>query len=323
MQPDAPAPGTASATETSPRDELIRRGLRFSQLRLLAALEDTGQISAAAAQIAITQPAASRLLAELERTVEARIYERHSRGVVLTEAGQFLCRRARAILSQLDETRAEMDQMIRGERGHVGIGTVTGPSLELVLPVLRELRVAYPEIEAAVQVDTSDKLAEALLSKEVDFYIGRLPGGMDPRVMTLRPIGPEPLGLIVRAGHPLLRRPEVSLSDCLEFDWVMQPPGQLLRRTAETYLLEKGLQPPARVLSTSSLLLTLALISETNAVAPVAQSVARFYAGNGGGIRQLDTAHDMAVAPFSVIQRRGADPSPAVRRVLSLLYAKI
>ena len=55
------------------RDELIRRGLRLPQLRLLVALQDTGQVSGAAAQVAMTQPAASRLLSELEKTVDARL----------------------------------------------------------------------------------------------------------------------------------------------------------------------------------------------------------------------------------------------------------
>ena len=69
------------------KDELIRRGLRLPQLRLLVALSDTGQVSAAATQVAMTQPAASRLLAELERTVGAPLYNRNARGVTLTLAG--------------------------------------------------------------------------------------------------------------------------------------------------------------------------------------------------------------------------------------------
>ncbi|WP_108262044.1 amidase family protein [Mangrovicoccus ximenensis] len=64
---------------TGTRDDFIRRGLRFSQLRLLVALKETGQVSAAAAQLAITQPAASRLMAELERLSEARLYARPGR----------------------------------------------------------------------------------------------------------------------------------------------------------------------------------------------------------------------------------------------------
>ena len=96
------------------RDELIRRGLRLSQLRLLVALQETGQVSGAAAQVAMTQPAASRLLGELEKTVDSRLYNRHPRGVTLTPAGQVLAARAREVLHRLDEARGEIASMASG-----------------------------------------------------------------------------------------------------------------------------------------------------------------------------------------------------------------
>ena len=308
------------------RDELVRRGLRLPQLRLLVALEDTGQVSGAAAQTAMTQPAASRLLSELERTVEARLYDRHARGVTLTPAGTALAARARDILYRLDQAQNEIAELTRGVRGAVRIGSVTGPAVELVLPLIRELRVVYPEIELSVQVDTSDKLADSLLSRDIDFYIGRIPEGIDTRALTLEPIGPEPVSLIVRLEHPLTRRRPLSVEDCLDFDWVMQPAGSLLRRTAEEYLLKNGYRPPGRILSTSSMLLTLAIICETNAIAPIAKAAADFYAAQdafGGRILQLGVAEDMQVLPFSLVSLREVDASPATQRVLTLMRQKI
>lgn len=305
---------------------LIQRGLRFSQLRLIVSIEDTGQISGAATHLGMTQPAASRLLAELEKTSGCKLYERHSRGVVLTEAGRLLASRARATLQELDGAFEEIGLINAGARGIVRIGTVTGPGLDLILPVVRELRVTYPEIEFYVLVDTSDKLSEALLAHDLDFYIGRLLGNIDPRAVTLRPIGPEPLALVVREGHPLLRKENLTLKDCLSYDWVMQATNGLLRRATENYILEHGLAPPARVLSTSSLLLTLGLISDTNAVAPIARAVADLFTTSsrlGRNIRILDVANDMNVGPYSLIQRRGFEPSPAVRRVLSQIESKL
>jgi len=313
-------PPTLSAT----RDRLIRQGLKFSQLRLLVALEETGQMSGAAAQLAITQPAASRLMGELERMVEASLYTRHARGVVLTETGRLFAGTARAILRQLDETQQSVGAFTRGARGLVRIGAVTGPALEIVLPVIRDLRVTYPEIEITVNVETSDKLAESLLSHDIDFYIGRLPDGVDARAFQMQLIGPEPVALMVQIDHPLTRHEHVSLDDCLAYDWVMQPPGGLQRRTVETYLLENGYSIPDRVLGTSSLLLTLALVADTNAVAPVARSVGEFYAEGsalGGNIRLLDVAVDMAVSPYSLVRPAEHDMSPPVARVYDLVQA--
>lgn len=324
--PAGPAAPDAAREPVPGRDLLVRKGLRFSQLRLLVALEETGQVSGAAAQIAMTQPAASRLLAELERALGTRLYERHPRGVVLTDAGRVFADRARQVLHMLDEAGSAVAELGRGDRGLVRIGSVTGPALEIVLPVIRELRVTYPGIEIAVQVDTSDRLAETLLSQDLDFYIGRLPDDIDARSVTLEPIAPEPVTLIVRRHHPLSRKGPVALKDCLAYDWVMQPKGGLLRRTVERYLLQNGHPPPARVLSTSSLLLTLAIISETNAIAPVARSAANFYAareGLGGRVHRLDVAGDMAVLPYSIIRRRNAADTPVAARVLALIRGKL
>ncbi|WP_375259120.1 LysR family transcriptional regulator [Citreimonas sp.] len=308
------------------RDTLIRRGLRLSQLRLLVALRDTGQVSGAAAQVGMTQPAASRLLAELERTVEARLYDRHARGVTLTTAGHTLADRAEAMLHGLDDAHHQIAALSSGARGTVRIGSVTGPAVELVLPVIRELRVTYPDIELSVHIDTSDKLSDALTAGDLDFFIGRVPEGMDPHAITLEEVGPEPVSLVVRLEHPLSRKAQPAIADCLAYDWVMQPKNGLLRRTAEAYLLRNGYTLPERILSTSSMLLTLAIICETNAIAPIARSAANFYAGAeafGGRIRQLNVAEDLSVVPYSLIYLRSVEASPAVTRVLTLIRRKI
>ena len=312
--------------DTSQSARLIQRGLRFSQLRLIVAVENTGQISTAATQLGMTQPAASRLLSELEKTSDCKLYERHPRGVVLTEAGKLLASRARTTLQELDNAFDEINLINTGARGIVRIGTVTGPGLELILPIVRELRVTYPDIEFDVLVDTSDKLSEALLAHDLDFYLGRILGNTDPSAVTMRRIGPEPIALVVREGHPLLRKTDLTLKDCLAYDWIMQAQNGLMRMATETYLLEHELEPPAKVLSTSSLLLTLGLISDTNAITPIARSVAELFTNPtklGSNVRVLDVAHDMTVGAYSLIQRRNSDPSPAVRRVLAQLEARL
>ncbi|MDD7970923.1 LysR family transcriptional regulator [Roseinatronobacter alkalisoli] len=303
-------------------DDFIRRGLRLPHLRLLVALKSTGQMSGAASNIAITQPAASRLMGELEKIVGAPLYERHAKGVSLTLSGSLLADKAHAMLRQLDDARNEIRELVDGVRGHVRIGAVTGPALEIVIPALRKLRDAFPEIEISVDVETSDKLIDSLLSRDLDFYIGRLPHGIDARAVRMRCIGPEPLALITHVNHPLTQLRNVSIHQCLPYDWVMQPPNGLMRREVETYLLENGYPIPERILSTSSLLLTLGIISETNAIAPVARSVAEFYSrrsGLGGNIALLDMVDEIAISPYSIVLPSGTELSPAARRVLSAL----
>lgn len=312
--------------DSANRDLLIRQGLKLTHLRLLAALDETRQISAAAAQIAISQPAASRLLAEIERIVGLKLYQRHARGVILNEAGRLLGERARWMLRGLDDAGREIVEIGSGQRGSVNIGAVTGPAIELILPVIREARLIYPDHDITIDVDTSDKLAEGLLGGRLDFYLGRVLPGFDATSVHMHLIGDEPVSLIVRTGHPLLGRAEVSLQDCLEYDWVMQPPGGLQRYTVDRYLLEHNYRPPNRVVNSNSLLMMLAMVTRTNAIAPISRAVADFYAGPDGlsaRIETLPVAHKMAVVPFGIVTLRGYELPAASAEIHRMLLKNL
>lgn len=304
------------------KDLLIRQGLKLSHLRLLAALSETRQISAAANQIAISQPAASRLLAEIEGIVGTKLYQRHPRGVSMSAAGALLGERARGMLRALDDTRRDLVDIANGQSGSVNIGAVTGAAIEFVLPVIREARLLFPEHDVTIDVDTSDRLAERLLGGELDFYLGRVLPDLDVSAVNMQLVGNEPVSLIVRKGHPLLGREAVSLQECLNYDWVMQPPGGLQRYTVDRYLLEHAYRPPNRVVNTNSLMMMLALVTRTNAIAPVSRAVADFYAGPdglSGRIETLPVAHKMAVAPFGLVTLRDYDMPAASAEVHRML----
>lgn len=312
--------------DSAQKDLLIRHGLKLTHLRLLAALDETRQISAAATQIAISQPAASRLLAEIERIVGMKLYQRHPRGVILNEAGCLLGERARWMLRALDDAGRDIAEIGSGQRGSVNIGAVTGPAIELVLPVIREARLIHPDHDITIEVDTSDKLAEGLLNGRLDFYLGRVLMGVDASAVDLRLIGDEPVALIVRKGHPLLSKADVSLQDCLYYDWMMQPPGGMQRHTIDRYLLENNYQPPNRVVNSTSLLMILAMVTQTNAIAPISRAVADFYIGPDGLSSRLATlpvAHQMAVAPFGIVTLRGYDLPSASAEVHRMLLRQL
>ncbi len=280
--------GGISETGDLGRDRLLRRGLKLSHLRLLAALERSGQISAAAAQLAISQPAASRLMAEAERIVGAALHQRLPRGIALTEAGRHIATAAQRMLSELDGVDREIAEIEGGRRGLVSIGAVTGAALEHVLPVLRQMRVTQPRINANVVVDTSDKLAPLLLAEELDFYIGRIPRRWMPA-----PSSPS------RSGR---NRSPSSFAKAIRF-CATGPPrwsaasnstGSCNRRADHAPdrrdLSHRQPHPlPARVISTSSTLMTLALIAQSNAVARRSHALPLFSSpiakGSEGGSR--------------------------------------
>ncbi len=300
-------------------EELVSRGIKLRQLALLVAVESSGQLSRAAGMMNMTQPAASRMLSDLERIFGAALTQRHSRGVRLTPAGERLAERARAMLRDLDIAGREVRDIDRGRVGSVHLGSVSGPSLDLVLPIVRGLEQAEPHLRVMIDVGSSDRLASELMAGHLDLYLGRVPERLDPTPFDLSPVGPEPLSLIVRRGHLLTRR-GCDLQDCMGYDWVMQPSGSMLRSTVDRYLLDRGFALPQTVIATGSLMLTLAFVLRSQAVGVMSTPAAELFAqGDGAPIVRLPFAPDLSVPAYSIVTLRDRQPTPAARTFLRIL----
>jgi len=301
---------------------LINRGLKLAHLRLAAELSRAAQLTEAATRLGIAQPAASRLAAEAEALIGAPLYTREGRGIALTPEGRALAARAARVLAEIEDAGREIEDLRAGLRGLVRIGSVTGPAIEHVLPVLRQARIAMPGVTIEVEVGTSDHLGPMLLDRQLDFSLARLPSGADPALFTARPVGVEPVSLIVRANHPLMRQAPVAPRALLDHDWVLPPRNAILRRTVAAALAAHGLPMPARTLNTASFLLTLAAIGQTNAIAPVAASVAQAFMPRGGaaaGIVALPTPLAIEVETYSLLTLAGRTLPPAAAALLEML----
>ncbi|MGL1922546.1 MAG: LysR family transcriptional regulator [Hyphomicrobiales bacterium] len=309
------------------QDQLISRGLKFIHLRLIVALEETGQISASAAQLRMAQPSASRLLSELEYIVDNKLYTRHPRGIILNESGKLMAEKARKMLRGLDDMNRQILETGSGLRGAVSIGAVTTPALDILLPLIQHAKVSHPNIEISITVDTSSKLADGMLNGTIDFYIGRISEDIDPRPFKTTVIGKEPLVLIVRSNHPILSRENPTLRECTSFDWVLQAPGELSRHAVERYFSEKGLKMPKQILNTSSVMMTLAIISQSNSIAPVSHPIAKFYEnkedGYPAGISRLPVAEDLHVSEYSLITLSDTELSPASKAMYDLVWHRL
>lgn len=298
------------------------RRLKPIQLRLLAEMDHTGALGLAATRIGVAQPAASRLLTEMEALLGLALHERQGRGLRLTPVGKALARRAARIEIELADAARDLAEAATGRAGVVRVGSVTGPALSLVLPVLIQLQDALPDFRAEVTVATSITLCELLREGRLDFALARLAPGETQ--LEARMIAGEPLSLVVRRGHPLLVLPRISADDLLRYDWVVGDDETLLTQTVLARLSELGMPLPRRRISTSSFLFTLALLNQTDAIAPLATSVVDSFAGNPSvPFISLPVDLGLSVAPFSLVTRAGAQMTPSAQRLIDAVLAAV
>lgn len=295
--------------------------LKLSHLRMIVALEEHEMVSAAAAATNISQPAASRMIAEMETLLDAPLCERLARGVRLTPLGLSLARHARSVLLQLAQAEREISDLRDGRAGSAAFGAVTGPAIDLAAPAAAKLRALHPQIELTVKIDASNVLARDLLAARLDFIIARVPDDLNPRLFDCFTIGVEEACLIVRRGHPLTGRGPVSVKELGGYEWVVQPRGTPLRRTIETMFLAENVPMPERLSNTTSLLLTMIMVAKSNAIAPISIEAAKFMAQNPGGgqVEILPTQRLIVVQPYSLIAVRNRAMSPAAQSVYEFI----
>jgi DNA-binding transcriptional LysR family regulator len=302
---------TGIAMNTAQTAQLANRihRLKPAHLRLIAELLHEAQLGLAAARMAITQPAASRLLAEIEDLVGLPVRSRSGRGLALTPVGLSLARRASRIQTELNDAAREMAEAAQGGAGLVRVGAVTGPALRLVMPALAQLQADHPDFQAEVVVATSEVLTEQLLSGRLDFALGRVSDA--DALIDLQPIGPEMLALVVRRGHPLLKLARLEPDHLFDFDWVMPDEQTLLTRAVRARLIALGLPQPNRRISTASFLFTLALLTQTDAIAPLSAAVAESFSGSPSlPFVTLPITLGLEVEPFGLMTRRNGQLTP-------------
>ncbi len=310
---------SAPATPAALAQQL--RQLRPQHLRLLAELSQTPVLGLAAARVGVAQSAASRLMAEMEALLGLALREREGRGLRLTPAGEALALRARRIQIELADAARDLAEAATGRAGVIRVGAVTGPALNLVLPALKDLQRDMPDLRAEVTVATSVALCEQLREGRLDFALARQ--SPSDSELASRPIAAEPVSLVVRRGHPLLVLPRIGHDDLMRHDWVMGDDETLLTQSVMARLAELRLPLPSRRIFTSSFLFTLALINQTDCIAPLATPVVDSFSGNPSmPFVSLPLDLGLVVPPFSLVTRAGSRLTPSAQRLADAVLSR-
>jgi len=157
------------------KEPLSLRGLpSVRQLRAFVAVYHTGQVSAAAERLALTQPAVTMLLRELEARLGIRLFDRSTRALRRTDAAIEALGYAERALAELERLGASMAALADAQRGQVRIAT-TSTIAQTVLPrLLRRFLERHPGVRVEVQDVAPTNFVDTVLAGSVDFGIGTL-----------------------------------------------------------------------------------------------------------------------------------------------------
>jgi DNA-binding transcriptional LysR family regulator len=298
----------------------IRARLKTRQLLLLVALAEEGSIHRAAEVLNMTQPAASKLLKDLEDALDVALFERLPRGMRPTWYGETMIRHARVALTSLNQAHDELEAAKNGQFGQVNVGAITAPGLALLPPTVALMKREHPKLQISLQIETSDVLIERLNQGKLDILVARLFARHDKTDLRYEMLTDEPVCAIVRPGHPLLSGSIPGLRDTVDSGWIVPPIGSVLRHRFDLMFQEEGLQTPSNVVETASLMFTTKMLQQSDMISVVATDVARYYA-NHGMLAILPMALPCQMDAFGIITRRDRLLSPAAKVMMRALKA--
>ncbi|MFM2480686.1 LysR substrate-binding domain-containing protein [Celerinatantimonas sp. YJH-8] len=194
----------------------------LKQIAVFDAIAQTGSVSHAASQLALTQSAASMALAQLEQQLGQPLFERIGRRLVLNSWGHWLRPRARRLL--LDASQIE--QGFKGQHlfsGELMLG-ISQTIAEILLPgLVCRLEHEVPQLRLIPQVSNSEHVLQSLLSHELN--VGVIEGRCDDSRMQLSHWCDDHLVIVANARHPLAQQPAVSLAELSQARWVLRESG--------------------------------------------------------------------------------------------------
>jgi len=286
--------------------------VELRQLRYFIALAEEGHFGRAAERVFVVQQALSGSIRKLEDELGVRLFERTTRRVQLTPAGQEFLAGARQMLALLDQTTERARRTARGEVGRLAVGFVSGLAFGGLPEVVRTFRARFPDVAVELLELTAAEQEQALREGRIDIGFVLLPV-RDP-MLAREPLWRQELIVALPSGHPLATRDRVRIEDLRDEPFVFFP-----RHVRATYYdqvmamaTQAGFQP--RIVQEAIEVPTLLSLvaAGVGAFLPI-----RFFARlalPGVTYRPLENA---PVVEIDAAWRR-ADASPVVRQFLAV-----
>ena len=157
--------------------------MNFRQLSYFIAVAEELHFGRAAERLDMAQPPLSRAIKQFEEEIEAILFNRGRSAITLTQAGERLLERGKAIMAQLEDTQLEVRRLGQGAEGRLRIGFVGSATFGILPNIIRSYRANYPEVNLSLIPMNNADLHRALVARELDVAFAR-PTLKDPEFLS-------------------------------------------------------------------------------------------------------------------------------------------
>lgn len=284
---------------------LVRQG-RLRHLQLLVMIEECGSIARAASELCMSQSAATQALAELERVVGIRVFERHARGIRPTASGHGLLSHACEIMVRLRQAAEFLAASKQGTANSLRIGSVPAASYAVIAPILADFYSRHPHVHLDLTEDTEARLLPVLIGGGLDALFCRSPLQL-PAELLFEPLLEDHAIVLAASTHPKSAMAGLSIAALDGARWVLPASCVQLRELFDRVVL--GALPNATLypVSTMSLSVLEGFLQQPGAVTLLPRSLSTNMIASGR-VRQLDVAIAAPLAPLGVVHSAESAP---------------
>ena len=293
--------------------------LKLRQLRLLVAVGVHGNILNAARELGISQPAATKMIQDLELDFEVKLFNRTNRGVVPTVFGETLIRHGKLIFAQVSNAAQELDDLNEGNSGRVVVGTLLAASTSLIPAAIDILLAERPNVAVKISEGTNEVLMPGLLSGEIDMVVGRLPSHRHRDKIRQEKLFEDRILAVVGTQHPLANRTDITFAQTKPFGWIVPPLETTLRRQVDHFFVGQQQYVPPVTIESVSYLTNRALLQSRNLIGLMPAEVVDQDIANDH-LSLLDWTVPFGHGPIGVSLRADDELSPAGRAFKSALH---
>jgi DNA-binding transcriptional LysR family regulator len=314
-----------------PWDERIGRRLKLRDLHVLKTVTQLGSMGKAATQLAVSQPAISQAITDLERTLGVRLLDRSRHGVEPTPSGRAFLKWSAVIFDNLKQGVEEIDYLADPTAGEVRVGTIEIMIAGLVPPIISRLSRQYPRLTFTVmQAATRAMMQRDLRERSVEFTFGRMAMPNTEGDLDVEFLYEDPLVVVVGASSKWLRCRKINAAKLIEEPWCL-PPFDWYAEAAGSVIPEafraRGLAVPRHTVKSNSGHLFFSLVASGKFISALPASIVRLN-GKRLGIKGLPFEFPIRPDPICVATLKGRSINPASQlfiqcaRELSKPFAK-
>jgi DNA-binding transcriptional LysR family regulator len=207
----------------------LKRAVETSLLQAFISVAEAGSFSSAAEQLELTQPAVSKRISALEKTLDTKLFDRIGKNIGLTEAGELLLPRAKRILGDVRETETVVHNLSNRVTGELELATSHHIGLHRLPPVLKKFSNRYREVALNISFLGSEVAHEQVLQGNIELAVITLAEEETPRIQS-RAIWNDPLFFVVAGDHPLAHKRGVGLEEIQNHPAILPEEETVTRR---------------------------------------------------------------------------------------------